>query len=154
MTAFSCASAALFSSHAGEFFQRFVHGKQLIVIRHRRGNFHLVRVQRFNATAALGCQPPPGMFDQDAAHRLGCRAEKVGAILKRRSVLAAEPKPGFVDERGGLEGVTRSFARHLLRRQPAEFVIDQRQQFRSSLRIAPFHLLQYLSEFAHVVVDD
>jgi len=39
-------------------------------------------------------------------------------------VLPHEPKIGFVDEGRGLEGLARPLSGHLMRRQPAQFVIN------------------------------
>jgi hypothetical protein len=40
---------------------------------------------------------------------------------------ANQSQPSFVDERGGLKGLAGGLARHLLRGEPAQFLIDQWQ---------------------------
>ena len=134
--------------HGGKFFQRLVHGEQLVIIRQGRRNFESVQVNRLDARAAFRREPSPGMFNQNTPHRLGRRTEKVGAILKRRRVLTAQAEPGFVDQGGGLERMAGSFARHLLRSELAQFVIDQGQQLRHRLRFAPLRPFQNVRELA------
>jgi hypothetical protein len=66
----------------------------------------------------------PGVFDQDATHRLGRRTEEMRAILKGWGISTDQPHPGLVDERGGLERMAGSFVGHLLRRQTAELFVN------------------------------
>jgi hypothetical protein len=115
--------------HGGKFFQGFVQGEQLIIVRDGRRNFDPVQVNHLNARAPFHRQSPPGVLDQDAPHGLGDRNKEMGAILKRRRLVTAQPQPGFMDEGGWLERVTGGFAVHLLRCQPAQLVIDQGKQF-------------------------
>jgi hypothetical protein len=96
----------------------------MIVIRSGRRNFDSIQVNNLDARAAFCRQSSPGVLDQDAAHRLGCRAEEVGAILKSRGITAAQPHPRFVDEGGGLERMTGGFVGHLLRGQTTEFFVN------------------------------
>jgi hypothetical protein len=70
-----------------------------------------------------------GVVDEEMAHGLGGGGKKVGAIFERRVVPADETKPDFMHQGGGLEGVTGRVVRHFIRRQLAQFCIDQRQQF-------------------------
>jgi len=44
----------------------------------------------------------PGDFDEDAAHRLRSRRQKMGTVFPRRLVITAERQSGFMHERGGL----------------------------------------------------
>src|SRR5438552_3147486 len=67
-------------------------------------------------------------------------------ILCRRT---HQPEPGFVNQRGGLKGVTRCLLGHFRRRQSAQFFIDQRQQFIGGLAIALLHAFENLGEIAH-----
>jgi hypothetical protein len=41
-----------------------------------------------------------------------------------------------MDQRGGLQRLAGSFVRHLIRRQPAQRVVNQREQFLGSLGIS------------------
>ena len=53
-----------------------------------------------------------------------------------------------MDERRGLERMTGSFAGHLLRRQTAEFVVNEGQQFRGGFWVTVFHPFQNMRELA------
>ena len=90
------------------------------------------------------------MFDQDTTHRLGRRTEEMRAILKGRGITAAQPHPGLVDEGGGLESMTRSFLGHLLRRQTAEFFVNDREKFGGGFWITVFHPFQNMRELTQV----
>jgi len=75
----------------------------------------------------------PGTLDQDAPHRLGGGTEKVRSILKaqlwRTCALGrlSDPHPRFVDEGGGLEGLT-PLARQLRGCEAPQFTIDRLDQ--------------------------
>ncbi len=134
----------------GEFLQGFVHREQLVVIRGGRRYFESIQVNNLDARPPFFRQPPPGVLDQNAAHRLGCRSEKMGAVLKRRRLITAQPHPGFVDEGGRLERMTGGFVRHFLCRQPAEFFIDNGEQLSGRLGIALSHPFQDMRELIHL----
>jgi hypothetical protein len=70
------------------------------------------------------------------------------AILKSRSISAAQPHPGLVDEGGGLERMAGSFVGHLLRRQSAEFFVNDREKFSGGFWIPMFHPFQNKRELA------
>ncbi len=70
------------------------------------------------------------------------------AILKRRGSTAAQPDPGLVDEGGGLERMAGSFVGHLLRRQTAEFFVNDREKFGGGSWITVFHPFQNMRELA------
>jgi len=40
---------------------------------------------------------------------------------------AGQPQPGLVDQRGGLKRLACGLVRHFVRRESAQFLIDQRQ---------------------------
>lgn len=71
-------------------------------------------------------------------------------VLPAGLLITAEPQPGFVDERGGLERVPSGFTRHAMRRQPPQFVIDERQQFADRRGIARPGALKDQRNVAHV----
>ncbi len=54
-----------------------------------------------------------------------------------------------MNERGGLERVSTLLSRQPMRGKPAQFVIDQRQQFRRRARITVLNALQNLSDITH-----
>ena len=70
----------------------------------------------------------PGPIDQNVAHGVSCRREEVVAILPFRIAIAGQAEPRFVNQCCRLERLTRGFPRELVRRQPAQFIINQRQQ--------------------------
>ena len=57
--------------------------------------------------------------NEDSAHRLGSSAKEVRAAVPFLIFIADQPQPGFVDERGGLQGLAGCFVRHLVRGQPS-----------------------------------
>ena len=80
---------------------------------------------------------PPRSFHQDLPHRAGRSRKKVGAAL---------PLPGwpgvdkaqirFVHQPRSLNRLTGRFLRHLLGRQTAQLLVDQRQQLIGSEEVA------------------
>src|SRR6266508_620522 len=76
------------------------------------------------------------------------------AIRNRRGRIAAQPQPGFMDERGGLQGLTRGFVRHLVRGQFAQLVVNQWQQFVRSFAIALLGQSENLRDVAHAAVGN
>lgn len=65
----------------------------------------------------------------------------MGAILPGGLVVAAKTQPGFMHQGGGLQGLPRSFASHLLGGERAQFLVNQREQAIGSLGIAGLDLL-------------
>jgi len=62
-----------------------------------------------------------------------------------------ETEISLVHERGGLQGLSRRFVRHLVRRQSAQLLIDERQQFVGGRRIALFDSEQDAGDVAHFI---
>ena len=122
----------------------------MIVVRQGRRNFESIQVNDLDARTAFCRQSSPGVFDQNAAHRLGRRAEEVGAILKGRGISSAQPHPGLVDEGGGLERMAGRFVGHFPRRQTAEFFVNDREKFGGGFCITVFHPFQNMRELAQV----
>ena len=80
------------------------------------------------------------LLDQDPPHRLGRGREEVPAAIPALGVIGAhEPQIGFVNEPGRLQSLTRLLVRHVSGREPAQFRIDEREQFGSRLRVAGFN---------------
>jgi hypothetical protein len=80
-------------------------------------------------SASLQPLAAPGSLDQDAPHRLGRRGEEVAPAVERlRRVGPDEPQVRLVDERRGLERLPRRLARQPCRGEPAELLVDQRQE--------------------------
>jgi hypothetical protein len=114
-----------------EFRQRLVHGKDLF---RRSGVSNLGFVPRGPRLIATTLETllSAGAINQNPSHRLGCRREEMAPaipVLVVRLVLAHEPKISFVDEGRGLKGMPGPLSHHLMRRQPAQFGIDQGEKF-------------------------
>ena len=89
---------------------------------------------------------PSRRLDKNSPHRLGGRGEEMGAIGKHAGT---EAKPGLMDERGGLQGMSRLFPRHLGRCQASQFGIDEREQFMRGTQFTALDGLKNASDFAH-----
>jgi hypothetical protein len=85
----------------GEALQRRVHFQQVIVL-HGHRNLHFLKIHPQLAAAAAQCAFAPGVVNQNAAHRLGRRPEKMRPAVPFLIFLAAEAQPRFMDQRGGL----------------------------------------------------
>ena len=70
-------------------------------------------------------------------------------ILPPVPLAAGEPEEGFMDKRGGLERLACRLLRHLGRREPAEFVINERQKFLGGLGVALLDAVENASNLAH-----
>jgi hypothetical protein len=69
------------------------------------------------------------LIDADVPHGGGGRGEKMTAVVVAALVpLADEPQVGFMDQGRGGERLARPVTSHLQSRQPAQLVVDQRQQ--------------------------
>jgi len=119
----------------GESVERLVDGQYLVPCG-SGGKIGLVKFDSLLAAAMTHGSLAPGAFDEDAPHRLGGGGEEMAPAIEFRVGIAHEPKPGLVDERRGLQRVARRFPRHFGRRQLAQFLIDQRQQFIRGLGVA------------------
>jgi hypothetical protein len=56
-------------------------------------------------SAALGSETRAGEIHQDMPHQLGGDAEEMGAVLPPHLPQINQPHIGFVDQRGGLQGM-------------------------------------------------
>src|SRR6266568_542072 len=101
-------------------------------------------------TAAVA-EPPfaPGVFYQDTPHGFGRGGKEMAASLPVRLAIADEPQPGFMDQRSGLKRLAGGFLGHLMRRETAKFLIDQREQFRSGFGVTLLCAVQNVSDVAH-----
>src|ERR1017187_2942294 len=91
--------------------------------------------RRHASPAVAGGAFTPCVLDEDAPHCFRRSAEEVRAPVPGLVFMASEAEPRFVDEGSGLERLIRSFVRHSCGREPAQFVVDQRQQFGGGVRI-------------------
>ena len=73
-----------------------------MLFRSEVGQRHVLRARAPFRSGAF-----PGAIDEHPAHRFGCGGEECGLIDPGRLDIAAQPKPGFMDQGGGLKGETR-----------------------------------------------
>jgi hypothetical protein len=72
---------------------------------------------------------PPGPFYKDAAHGFGGGGEEVAAAVPAPRLLDVhQSQVRLVDQRGRLQRLARFLLGKPLGGEPAEFVVDQRQQ--------------------------
>jgi hypothetical protein len=60
-----------------------------------------------------------------------------------------EFEPGFMNQRSGLQGLARRFSCQPRCRQPAQFIINQRQEFRGCLGIASLRAFEDAGHITH-----
>ena len=91
-----------------------------------------------------------GPFDEDATHGLGRSSEEVAPALPPLDLLDVhQAQVGLVHQGGGLQGLTRLFLGQLVRRQFAQFVVDERQELLGRVRLAALDSTQDLGEAVH-----
>ena len=98
------------------------------------------------AAAALERAASARVIDEHAPHHLRGDGEELGAALPARVVLAVEPEPRLVHERGGLEGVALALAAQRARRLPAQLRVDERHERFGSARVAGAPRAQQLGD--------
>jgi hypothetical protein len=91
----------------------------------------------------------PGGFDQNPPHGFGGGREEMPTAIPPMVPRTDESQPSLVHEGGGLEGLARHFVGHLVRRELAQFVVDQRQEFLGGLSFALVHAIQDACDLAH-----
>jgi hypothetical protein len=117
----------------GKFVERFVDGEQLILFGWG-GDFHVVNIHALLPSAMPPRSFDAGAIDQNSPHGFGGRAKEVSPILEVRFIVAAdEPKPRLMDKRSRLQSMAWRFRCHLVSRDAAQLLIDQRQQFTRGL---------------------
>ena len=90
-----------------------------------------------------------GFFDEDTTHRLRRRAQKVLAPPPFLPIGIVQAQPRFVDERCRLKRLPGPLLSHFVRRQPAQFPINQREQLVGSFRIACVNGTEQLGNVGH-----
>ena len=104
----------------------------------------------FHAAPALRRAFAPGTIDQDSLHRLGSRAEKVGAIGEVPAPVHADQlKPGIVNESGGLKRLTGLFAREALLRHPVQLRVNQAEKLLLRSDHAKLRGFKHFCDVAH-----
>jgi len=75
-------------------------------------------------------------------HRLGGDAKEMSAVLKVFFFLFDHPQVRLMDERGGLQSVTRVLLAHVTPGHLAQFLVDEGHQLVERFAIAVIPLLQ------------
>ena len=88
---------------------------------------------------ALGGGLTAGVVDEDAAHQARGDAVEVRAALPVDLRGVDQPQIGFVDQRGGLEGMVAVFLAQITARELAQFLVHQRHElvWRGGVPVAP-----------------
>ena len=87
-----------------------------------------VEIDSRGEATALFRPPRPGMVDEDPAHHLRARGQKMRAVVEGDRPGIHQPNEGLVHERGGLQGVAGTLARHVPARDLVHFAVDQRHE--------------------------
>ena len=73
---------------------------------------------------ALGCHAGAGVVNEDSPHGLGGGGEEVAAAVEL--LISDQPQVGFVNQRGGVEGVAGGFGGHARGGELPELIVDER----------------------------
>ncbi len=131
-----------------ELIKRFVQGEQLPVV-HAGCEVESIKGHAFHAAAMSLTVFPAGIVNEDAAHGFGGGGKEMCTVFPLRLVIAAEPQPRLVNERGCLQRLARIFTRHFLRGKFAKLFVHERQEFVRRVWIALVHALKNDGEIAH-----
>ena len=96
----------------------------------------ILRAFVLHAAAAFERLSPARAFDKNAAHRFRRGRKELRAPCPASLLFSGQAQPGFMNQRGGLESLAGALARHLVRGQLAQFLINEREQFLGGLGIA------------------
>jgi hypothetical protein len=86
----------------------------------------------------------PGAIHQDEPHGF-CRCSEEMLATIPTLACSSNPQPGFMNQGGGLQSVTRSLSGHPGGGQMAQFIVDQRQQLLGGLGVSCDECVQDLS---------
>ena len=132
----------------GEPVQGFIEREQLL-IGHRRWQLDRIEIHPFQFSAALARLLLPCPVHQDAPHRFCGRGEEMRAILPGGLLVAAEMQPCFMNEGGWLKRMTWRFARHFLRGERSQLLVNQRHQLLGGGSVALLGSGEDLGDIAH-----
>ncbi len=116
-----------FRGFRGKFFQRLIQSQEDFVgnrLRHVYG----IKIDPLQRSSMPDPVSPPCAVNENTAHCFCSRSEKMPATLPVLAIHAGEFDPCFMDEGGGLEGELMRFLFQPCRCQPAQLLIDFRQQ--------------------------
>ena len=113
------------------------------------GKIDFVQGNALSPAAMAELEFATGIINENAAHALGCGAEEVCSVLPRLIGRVHQAQPGLMDQSCGLQGVASRLASHSVRREFAQLIVNQREQFLCCLGIALVNADQYLGYFAN-----
>ena len=87
------------------------------------------------------------MIDEDSPHGFGGGGEEVSAAVEL--LIADQPQVGFVNQRGGVEGVAGGFGGHARGGELPELIVDERQQLSGGLAVAGRGGFEELGDLDH-----
>ena len=113
--------------------------------------YELGFIERHALLTAAVAKPPftPDVFHQDAPHGFGRGGKEMATSFPARLAVSDQSQPCFVDQRRGLKRLSRRLLAHLVGCETAQFLINQRQQFRSSFGITLLCAVQNARDVAH-----
>ena len=97
----------------GKFIQRLMH-RQHGFIGVLDGEGDLLDVHALPLAATFFAALAAGAINQDAAHGFGRRAEEVSSAIPLCVWVAGQAQPRLMNERSGLQGLSRRFVGHLV----------------------------------------
>lgn len=134
----------------GKAIQHLMHGEQLLVC-FRSGQILAFEINPFKSFAMSCRKFTAGAINQDTTHRLGGGGKKMSAIFKMGIFSPHQTQPCLMHQFSGLECLARCLPGHLAVRQPAQFPINQFQQFAGGLGVALSDSSQQYRSVAHLV---
>jgi hypothetical protein len=133
----------------GEAGERLVERDEVVIDR-RRGDGQVVGLVSVQPAAVLGGLLAACGFDKDASHGLSRGGKEVAAMVPPVALgCANQPVVRFVDQRGRLQGVAGRLGGQTGGGEPAQLVVDQRQQLRGGVGVALREVGQDLGNFVH-----
>jgi len=106
-----------------------------------------VQDQDPRAAATFAGPVPPSVIHQDLPHRPSSDAVEVAPVAVLHAGLIHQPEIGLVDQTGGAEGVCGALVPKGTVRDPAQFLIDQREEPVHDGGVAVAKLQQQLSDW-------
>ena len=95
----------------------------------------------------VACHAGAGVVNEDSPHGLGGGGEEVAAAIEQ--LISDEPQVGFVNQRGGVEGVAGGFGGHARGGELPELIVDERQQLSSGAAVAGLGGFEELGDLGH-----
>ena len=128
--------------------QRLVHQQQRVVVGLDR-DVHLVEVHALPAVAVLRTLLAARVINQNAAHGLGGGRKEMIPIAPNLRLRPDQTQPRFVNQGRRLKRLPRRLVGHPNGGQLSQFLIDQREQFLGSLRVARLSAIKDVGHVAH-----